>query len=168
MSIASDGKHLDGFLGFGAYSRRVVDTLRSLNEPNPYFRGLVVDLGFSFVTTPYDQPSRKSGRSHHSLVDLVDYALLGLSANISKLLRGVTIIGLGLGFLGCLSGIFYLAAKLIWWDAVPFGLAPLLVGSLLFGGVQLSILGLLGLAVSGLREQASGKPLVIESRRVNF
>src|SRR5262249_47555409 len=58
----SNIEQIKNFMGFGLYDRSVVEIIRSLNEPDPYFRGLVSEVGFDKATIEYDQPARKHGK----------------------------------------------------------------------------------------------------------
>ena len=51
----------ENFTGFGLYDRKVVDIIKSLDDPYPYFRGIIAELGFPRVELPYHQPVRKHG-----------------------------------------------------------------------------------------------------------
>src|SRR5215813_8662606 len=71
------------FTGFGLYDRKVIEVLRQVDDPYPYFRGLIADLGFSSATIEFQQPRRKFGITHNNFYTLYDMAFLGIT-NHSK------------------------------------------------------------------------------------
>ena len=93
MGKLSRVEQIPNFIGFGLYDRCVIDAMRQLKEPEPYFRGLVMEVGFDRATVEYDQPPRLHGRSSYSLLSLADYALVGLSSYSRAPLRIMTFLG---------------------------------------------------------------------------
>ena len=51
----------ENFTGFGLYDRRVIDIVKSFNDPYPYFRGMIAEIGLPYKTIPFNQPRRKRG-----------------------------------------------------------------------------------------------------------
>ena len=54
----SEVELIKNFTGFGLYDQKVIGTLRSIDDPYPYFRGLICDIGFERAVIEYVQPSR--------------------------------------------------------------------------------------------------------------
>ena len=159
---------VEHFTGFGLYDRQVIETLRSLNDPYPYFRGLIADLGYEHATIAYDQPLRKQGITKNNFYTLYDMAMLGLT-NYSKIpLRMATILGFITAALSAMVGLFYLVYKLTDWQNFSLGLAPLAVGLFFFSSVQLIFLGVIGEYIGSIYTQVLKRPLVIEQERINF
>ena len=75
------------FTGFGLYDRQVVEALRAINDPYPYLRGLISELGFESVKIDYAQEKRKSGRSSYNFYELYDTAMLGITSHSRVPLR---------------------------------------------------------------------------------
>src|SRR5438067_2111090 len=69
--------------GFGLYDHKVVEVLRQLDDPYPYFRGLIADIGFEKFKIPYRQPLRRRGITKNNFYTLYDIAMLGIT-NHSK------------------------------------------------------------------------------------
>jgi glycosyltransferase involved in cell wall biosynthesis len=159
---------IPNFIGYGLYDRQVVDVMRRLYDPEPYFRGLVPEIGFARAVVEYDQPDRRHGKSRHSLWDLIDVAMVALSTYSKAPMRVMTVAGAATAGVSLLAGFAYLVAKLIYWNSIPVGIAPLLLATLFIGAVQLLALGLLGEYVVLLLQYARRFPLVVESERVNF
>lgn len=165
MSNVEQIKH---FIGFGLFDRRILDILRELDDPTPYFRGLVSELGFEKAYVRYNQPARRHGKSKHTFWDLLDLAILGLTSHSKVPLRMMTVTGTVLSLASLLLALGYFVVKLVFWNLAPFGVAPLLIGLFFFASVQLLFAGLLGEYVGAIYDIVRRRPLVIEQERINF
>jgi glycosyltransferase involved in cell wall biosynthesis len=164
----SEIKLVENATGFGLYDKEVIEKLRSLNDPYPYFRGLVADLGYEIATVPFVQPQRNRGITKNNFYTLYDLAMLGLT-NHSKLpLRLATMLGFFTALVSALIGLFYLVYKLTNWQNFSLGLAPLAVGLFFFASVQLIFLGIIGEYIGAIYTQVQKRPLVVEQERINF
>lgn len=159
---------LEHFTGFGLYDRAVMDVLRGLREPYPYFRGLISDLGFDIARVDFTQPRRERGVTKNNIATLLDMALLGVTNHTKIPLRMATTLGFAAAGLSFLVGLGYLVAKLLYWDTFNAGIAPLVLGMFFFGSIQLLFLGLIGEYVGAIFTYVQGRPLVIEKERINF
>lgn len=158
----------ENFTGFGLYERRVVEAVRSFGEANPYFRGMIAEIGLPHYELSFDQPRRVRGITKNNFYTLYDYAMLGIT-NLSKVpLRLATFIGFACAALSILAGFSYLVYKLAFWNNFAVGTAPLVIGLFFLGSVQLVSLGILGEYVGAIHTQLFKRPLVIEKERVNF
>lgn len=154
--------------GAGLFDRVVIDVLRQLDDPYPYFRGLLCEIGFPIATVPFKQPRRQRGITKNNFYTLYDIAMLGIT-NHSKLpLRLMTMAGFGISLLSLLTAIGYLVAKLVFWNSFQIGTAPLLIGIFFFGAVQMFFIGLLGEYIGSIHTKVRKMPLVIEAERINF
>jgi len=158
----------ENFTGFGLYDRRVIEILRTFQDPYPYFRGMIAEIGLPSVKLPYTQSRRKRGVTKNNFYTLYDLAMLGIT-NLSKVpLRLVTFAGVVCS-LGCiLCSIGYLIYKLLFWDRFSVGIAPLVIGLFFLGSVQMMFIGVLGEYVGSIHTQVLRRPLVIERERINF
>ena len=168
MTRFSGVQQIPNFIGFGLYDQTVIQVLRELREPDPYFRGMVVEIGFEKAFVEYMQPARRHGKSSYTFLSLLDYAVLGLTSYSKIPLRIMTIVGVALSALSMLIALAYLVIKLVRWQSFELGLAPLLIGTFFFASVQLLFIGLLGEYVGAIYAQVKGRPLVIEKERINF
>lgn len=168
MRRLSKVEQVPHFMGYGLYDRCVVDALRGLNEPEPYFRGLVMEVGFTRAFIEYEQPPRRHGRSSYNFLSLADYALVGLSSSSRAPLRLMTFLGFAVSMLSFLAGVAYLVAKLLFWYSLPVGVAPVLIAVFFLGSIQLFALGVVGEYIGLLLNYARNFPLVIEKERINF
>jgi glycosyltransferase involved in cell wall biosynthesis len=161
-------KLVKNFTGFGLYDREVIETLRKINDPYPYFRGLVADLGYEAATIEFRQPKRRRGVTHNNFFTLYDMAMLGITSYSRLPLRLATMLGFTMALASFLVALGYLVMKLVFWSRFTFGLAPLLIGIFFLGSVQLLFIGVIGEYIGSIYTQVQHRPLVIERERVNF
>ena len=154
--------------GAGLFDKIVVDILRKINDPNPYFRGLLCEIGFPIALVPFKQPRRKRGLTKNNLYTLYDIAMIGVTNHSKVPLRLMVICGFVLSFISLMVALGFLIAKLIFWDSFQLGLAPVLIGIFFFGAVQTFFIGVIGEYILAIYTQVRKLPLVIESERVNF
>ena len=128
----SEVEQIEHFTGSGLYDREFIEILRKLDDPTPFLRGIVAELGYKRKEIPYEQPKRRAGKTHNNFYRL------------------------------------YLVMKLIWWDRFPAGMAPMLIGMLFLGSVQLFFIGFLGEYIMSINQRVMKRPLVIEEERLNF
>jgi glycosyltransferase involved in cell wall biosynthesis len=168
LSLVSNESMVPNATGAGLFDQRVIRTLRALEDPLPYFRGLVTQLGFKVDTLEFHQPARKGGTTKNNFATLFDLALLGF-VNYSKApLRLLTAAGFVTSLVSVGVAITYLILKLMYWDSFDLGLAPLVIGVFFFGAVQIFALGLIGELLVSVQQRVRKMPLVIESERINF
>ena len=157
---------LEHVTGFGLYDRRVIEIMRDLDDPYPYTRGLIAEIGLPYVTIPYDQPLRKRGITKNNFYTLFDMALLGITSHSKVPLRAATIGGFLLSGLSLVVAILFLVLKLTFWYALPAGYAPVVIGVFFLGSVQIFLIGLLGEYIGAALTKLHHRPLVIERERV--
>ena len=168
MKRLSKIEQIPHYMGYGLYDRCVVDAMRGLREPEPYFRGLVMEVGFERAFVEYEQPPRRHGRSSYNFFSLADYALVGLSSYSRAPLRLMTFLGFLVSSLSFLAGLVYLVIKLMFWYSLPVGVAPVLISIFFLGSIQLFALGVVGEYIGLLLNYSRNFPLVIEKEKINF
>ncbi len=154
--------------GFGLYDRQVITHIKAIDDPYPYFRGMLCDLGYAISLVQYRKPQRKRGFSKNNLYTLWDMAMLGMTSFSKIPLRLATITGLITALGSILVGLFYLVYKIVFWGEFQLGTAPLAIGMYFLGAVQLIFLGIIGEYVGAIHTQVLRRPLVIERERLNF
>ncbi len=164
----TDVELIEHFTGFGLYDQEVIEILRKMDDPYPYFRGLIADIGFPFAKIEFVQPLRKRGITKNNFYTLYDMAMLGMTSYTKVPLRLATMFGFGAAVISFLVGMFYLIYKLANWKNFTLGVAPLVVGFFFFGAVQLFFLGMLGEYIGAIYTQILHRPPVIEKERINF
>jgi len=165
----TDVQVLSHFTGFGLYDRRVVDLLKQkFQDPYPYFRGMIAELGLPYAEVVYNQNRRERGITKNNFYTLYDLAMLGIT-NLSKVpLRLVTAAGFISAAISMVLGFFYLLYKIVFWNSFSLGVAPLVLGLFFLGSVQLLCLGIIGEYVGSIHTFVQNRPLVIEKERINF
>lgn len=154
--------------GAGLFDREVVEILRRIEDPYPYFRGLLCEIGFPIATIPFKQPRRQRGVTKNNFYTLYDIAMLGITNHSKVPLRLMAISGFALSFLSLIVAFCFLLAKILFWNSFQFGMAPMLIGIFFFGAIQAFFIGVLGEYVASIHTQVRKMPLVIEVERVNF
>lgn len=168
ISRISETDQISHFTGFALCDRSVIDLLASFEEPDPYWRGLISELGFERKEVEYVKPKRKHGVTKNNFYTLYDTAMLGFINHSKVPLRVATFLGFILSGLSILVAISYLLAKLFFWNTFQAGMAPLIIGLFFFASVQLFFIGILGEYIGAVYTRVKKRPLVIEKERINF
>lgn len=164
----SDIEQIEHFTGFGLYDKSFIEVLKNLDDPTPFLRGVVAELGYKRIDIPYEQQKRAAGKTHNNWATLYDAAMLSFTSYTKIGLRIATIIGFGLSAVSLLVALIYLVLKLIFWDRFVAGMIPILLAVCILGSVQLFFIGLLGEYVLSMNKRIMKRPLVIEEERLNF
>ncbi len=124
ISKISDVELVKNYTGCGLYDKIVLNYLRKIEDPYPYFRGLIAELGFPSAKILFKQPMRVRGVTANNFYTLYDMAMLGITSHSKVPLRIATMLGFFLAILSFLVSLAYLLAKLIFWQSFAMGLAP--------------------------------------------
>lgn len=168
ISRYSNVEQIKHFTGFGLYDKSFIKVMRELDDPTPFLRGVVAELGYKIKIISYTQQRRRAGKTHNNFQTLYDAAMLSFTSYTKIGLRAATFIGLGVAFLSIIIGVVYLTMKLIYWDRFDAGIAPIILGMFFLGAVQLVFLGLIGEYILSINARVMKRPLVIEEKRINF
>lgn len=164
----SDVEQIEHFTGSGLYDRDFIEVLRKLDDPTPFLRGIVAELGYKRKEIPYEQPQRRAGKTHNNFYRLYDAAMLSITSYTKVGLRLATLVGGISAFFSMIVAMVYLVMKLIWWDRFPAGMVPVLIGMLFLGSVQIFFIGMVGEYVLSINQRVMKRPLVVEEERLNF
>ena len=164
----SNVEQIENFTGSGLYDRAFIEVLRGMDDPTPFLRGMVAEFGFARKEIPYEQPMRRAGKTHNNFYTLYDAAMLGFTSYTKVGLRIATFAGAICSFICLAAALVYLIMKFIWWDRFSAGMAPLLIGMLFIGSVQIFFLGVLGEDTLNIKQRVMHRPLVVEEERINF
>jgi len=164
----SEVRLIRDFTGFGLYDRSVIEAVRRFDDPYPYFRGMIADIGFEHAEVPYVKPRRVRGITKNNFYTLYDLAMLGVTSHSKVPIRIATMAGFALSALSLAVAIGYLIYKLIYWYEFSVGLAPVVIGVFFFASVQLFFIGVLGEYIGAIHTQVQKRPLVVERERINF
>ena len=159
---------IKNFTGFGLYDQKVIEILRQIDDPYPYFRGLICDIGYERAEIPYVQPARRRGFTKNNFYTLYDIAMLGITNHSKVPLRLATMTGFAVALFSLLVAFGYFLYKLIFWNNFTVGIAPLVIGLFFFGSVQLLFIGIIGEYIGSIHTQVLKRPLVVEKERINF
>lgn len=159
---------IEQFTGFGLYDKSFVKTMLDLHDPTPFLRGIVAELGPERKEIEYEQPKRRAGKTHNNWYTLFDAAMLSFTSYTKVGMRVAEFFGFGVALISFLIGLFYLVAKLLFWDKFAAGYAPTMIAVFFMGGVQLAFLGFLGEYIMAMNTRIMNRPLVVEEERINF
>jgi glycosyltransferase involved in cell wall biosynthesis len=154
--------------GFGLYDREVLDQLRQINDPYPFLRGLICELGYEVKTIVFDQPRRQRGISKNNFYTLYDIAMLGIVSHSKVPIRIAAFVGFALGAMSVLAAFVFLVLKILYWNSFPLGTAPIVIGLFFLFGIQLIFIGILGEYVGSIHAYLQRRPIVVEKERINF
>ena len=159
---------IQNYTGFGLYDRKVVELVRSFDDPYPYFRGMIAEIGLPTVKLFYDQPQRKFGVTKNNWYTLYDLGMLGI-INYSKIpLRLATFAGFAGAVVSFLIALGYLTAKLLFWRTFTVGVAPMIIGVFFIQSLLLVFLGVMGEYIGAIYTHMQHRPFAVELERVNF
>jgi polyisoprenyl-phosphate glycosyltransferase len=164
----SEVDQIKNFTGFGLYDQRIIEILRTVDDPYPYMRGLISEIGYDIFCIEYKQPVRKRGITKNNFYSLYDMAMLGITNHSKVPLRLATLLGFSIAVLSLVVAFIYLVYKIIFWESFSVGIAPLVIGLFFFSAVQLFFIGVIGEYIGSIYTQVLKRPLVIERERVNF
>jgi glycosyltransferase involved in cell wall biosynthesis len=166
--LAEEVELTSNFTGFGLYDHKVIEALRLIDDPYPYLKGLISEVGFKSAKIEYHQKVRKRGKSSFNFYRMYDLAMLGITTYSNFPLRLATMIGFALSLVSFLVGLVTLILKLLFWNLFPIGIAAIIIGLFLFSSVQLFFIGILGEYIGLINRRSLKRPLVVERARVNF
>lgn len=164
----SSVEQIEHFTGFGLYDKSFIEVLRQLNDPMPFIRGIVAELGGRCKIVEYEQPQRRAGKTHNNWYSLYDAAMLSITSYTKVGMRLAVFSGLLFSLLSLITGFVYLVMKIVFWDRFVAGQAPTLIVISLMSSVLLFFMGILGEYILSINQRIMHRPLVIEEERLNF
>ncbi len=168
MDWLSDTPQYEGVTGYGLFDREVLETIGWMDDPDPYIRGLVPELGYKTYLLAYTQNRREFGKSSYNFNRYFDFAVTGLTHVSKKPLRIATLAGFAMSGLSFLIALAYLVLKLLFWYEFTMGTAPILIGMFMLGSIQLAFIGVIGEYVGAILTRVTKRPMVVEEERINF
>lgn len=168
MNWLSEAPQYEGVTGYGLFDKEVLDMIRWMDDPDPYIRGLIPDLGYKTFLLPYTQNRRESGKSSYNFSKYFDFAITGVTHVSRKPLRIATMLGLIMSGISFTLAVVYLILKLIFWNSFAMGTAPILIGMFLLASVQLAFIGVIGEYIGAILTRVTKRPMVVEEERINF
>lgn len=168
INLISEFPLLMDTTGAGLFDRKIIEELRKVNDPYPYFRGLVSEVTSEIKLLQFHQPKRNKGVTKNNFYTLYDLGILGIIKHSKMPLRIITFIGLIASLLSFLISIVFLFRKLLNWNSFDVGIAPLIIGLFMIASIQIFLLGFIGEYVMNILYHNRNLPLVIEKKRINF
>jgi glycosyltransferase involved in cell wall biosynthesis len=168
LSKLSEVRIYKNFTGFGLYSKKVMNEIRRISDPYPFFRGMIAEVGYKVALIEYTQPARSRGFSKNRFYSLYDIAILGIICNSKIPLRLAVFIGAISSFFSAMVGVSYFVAKLLFWEKINLGVAPLMIMTSFMFSILLFFIGVIGEYIGAIYTQVLNRPLVHEEERINF
>ena len=162
----SDVEQIEQYTGFGLYDRAFVEVLKKLDDPTPFLRGIVAELGFRRKEIEYRQPKRRAGKTSNNWYRLYDGAMLSFTSYTKVGLRIATFIGFFGAIVSFIIAVVYLVLKLVNWYGFDAGIAPLIILVAVLGSMQLFFIGLIGEYILSMNQRIMKRPLVVEEERI--
>lgn len=168
LSKISETEQIRNYTGFGLFDKSIVEAIKRFDDPYPYFRGMLAEIGVKPKVVLFDKPRRLAGESKARPLILYDLAMLALTAHSLIPLRISTFMGLAFSFVSFLLAVLYLVLKTLYWDTFNAGLAPMLIGQFFIGGIILFSIGIIGEYIAVMMRLIRSSPHVFEAERINF
>lgn len=152
---------------FRLMTRKVVDAFKQMRERHRFVRGMVPWLGYKTASLEYDRAERFAGETKYPLRKMIVFATNAILSFSSKPLT----IAIRIGFLtiltGLVGGAYMLYLKIFTSAPVP-GLTAILLSIVLFSGVQILLIGVVGEYIARIFEEIKGRPLYLVSETINI
>lgn len=164
----SSTKQIEHFNGYGLYDKSFIETIKQIEDPAPYLKGIVAEFSSDIYVMHYHQQESNRGSSGFNFFKLYDVAMLGITSYTKTLMRIATFIGTIIGILSGLFALFIFINKLINWNSYPIGIPTIICGIFFIGAVQLFFTGILGEYILSINTRSMKRPLVVIGEKVNF
>lgn len=168
LNLISDDDLILDTTGNGIFDRKILNIIKKINDPDPYFRGLICELGFPVKKIYYHEQKRVAGKTNQTFFSIYQQGINGLTGHSIFPLRIIGIIGFFVALLSFIFGLFYLFLKLFNWHAFDIGIAPLIIAPLFLFGILFIFLGIIGEYIGVILKYVKRRPSVVEKERINF
>jgi dolichol-phosphate mannosyltransferase len=154
--------------GFGLYDREVLNEVRKINDPYPFLRGIIAELGYEVKQILFLQERRNAGHTKNNFYTLYDIGMLGIISHSITPVRMASLVGFLVGSLSFIFAFIFTILKLIYWDSFPLGISPIIIGMFFMFGLILIFIGFLGEYIGSIHTYLQKRPIVVEKERINF
>ena len=168
INLISEVNLIERTTGSGIFDKSIISKLRKIEDPDPYFRGVISEIDASIDFIEFDQPGRLYGKSKNNFYTLFDLGANAIIKHSLIPLRFMSIGGFILSIILIIIGIFFFIYKIIYWDKFQLGLAPIILGVFFGFSVLIFMLGTIGEYIGVILKQVRKIPLVFEKERINF
>ncbi|MBD5487939.1 MAG: glycosyltransferase [Lachnospiraceae bacterium] len=153
--------------GITLYDREIINEIMKIDD-DIVMRNAIADMGYEVKLIQYKQEKRRSGKSSYNIWRYLTFALNSLVNTSTGPLRLMTIAGFCMSIISFMLGVVYTIMKFTVWNRFPMGIAPILIGMLFLGSVQLLFMGVLGEYIGAILRKVSKQPDVILSEKLNI
>lgn len=168
MSQLEYSNIIENYTGYGIYDKKVVELMRANDDPNPFIKSFISDIGYDAAKIFYTQPKRLKGKSSYNIFKLYSTAMTIITKHSFFPVRLATFSGFILSLVSLLIALCYVVLKLIHWEEYNLGMASLIIGLFFFSAVQLFFIGIIGEYVGAIYTRIDKKPLVVVDEKINF
>lgn len=168
INLISEIELVEKTTGSGIFDKAIISELKKLEDPNPYFRGMISEIESNIGIIEFQQPKRLYGKSKNNLYSLFDLGVNGIIKHSKLPLRIMTIGGFIFSLILIIVGLFFLIYKILYWDKFQLGLAPVILGVFFGISILIFMLGVIGEYIAIILNQVRKIPLVVEKERINF
>ncbi len=168
IQLISDVPLMLNTTGAGLFDKKIITQIKKIDDPYPYFRGLLSEITSNIKLIKFHQPKRAGGKTKNNLYSLYDIGILGIIKHSKIPLRIMTFIGFCTSLLSIGVALYYFIKKILFWQSFDLGMAPLVIGLFAIASIQIFLLGFIGEYVMNILLQTRKLPLVIEKERINF
>jgi glycosyltransferase involved in cell wall biosynthesis len=150
----------EGTADFRLLDRKVVSAIQSFKESHLFLRGLIPTLGFKQTALDYQPAARFSGNSKYSFARMLQFAINGITSSSAKPLYFSIYLGLFFAFLSFVYGCYAIYTA-VFTDAAITGWTSLIASVLFIGGIQMILIGIVGIYLGKLFVQSKQRPTYI-------
>ena len=168
LNKISDVSIIKNSTGFGLYDKEVINEVRKINDPYPFLRGIIAELGYETKQLSFLQEPRTRGVTKNNFYTLYDIGMLGIINHSIAPIRIASLIGFFVGGVSFLIALIFTVLKLIYWNSFPLGLSPIIIGMFFMFGLILIFIGFIGEYIGSIHTYLQKRPIVVEKERVNF
>ena len=157
MNKLSDIKFEPGTADFRLIDKKVAQVFSDFSENELFIRGIINWVGFKQFAVNYEPNERFSGKSKYTFGKMMRFAIQGITSFSTKPLSMAIILGISLSVLAFIFYIGYVIYS-IYYGHVISGWASVITTVVFFGGLNLVVLGIIGVYIGKLFMQSKGRP----------
>jgi glycosyltransferase involved in cell wall biosynthesis len=154
--------------GFGLYDKEVLSEVRKINDPYPFLRGIIAELGYEVKQIPFLQERRSRGYTKNNFYTLYDIGMLGIVNHSITPIRIASLLGFLVGGISLIFAFIFMILKIMYWNSFPLGISPIIIGMFFMFGLILIFIGFLGEYIGSIHNYLQKRPVVVEKERINF
>lgn len=152
---------------FRLMDKKVVEAFKKMPEKNRFVRGMISWIGFNQTYIEYIRDERFAGETKYPLKKMLKFACDGIIAFSSKPLKFICLLGFFSIFISIILFLYYIICLIFNTNFVS-GWGFLIAVLVLFGGIQLLSLGVIGEYISRICDESRNRPLFILKDKINF